>query len=242
MAVNPFLRNYNNTNEATLLEDLVVESIANHGIDCYYLPRVNANLDGVFEEATRVSFNVAVPLEMYLVSAEGFQGDGSFMSQLGVEIRDQVVFSMSQRRFKQETTRAAVPLVRPREGDLVWYPFNQKLFEIKYVNKFEMHYPLGALQTWEVRCELFEFSEQSFATGIPAIDSIPTNITMDLELVMNHDANGHPLLDANGNITFANTANTGNYDPLDDSREIHKESEEIAVWDQTDPYTEKTHF
>ena len=241
MTVSPYTRNYGNVNEQSLLEDLVIESVQLHGIDCYYLPRTNANLDTVFEEATRVSFNTAVPLEMYLVSAEGFQGDGSFMSQLGVEIRDQVTFSMSQRRFGQETTKAAVPLVRPREADLIWYPFNQKLFEIKYVNKFEMHYPLGALQTWEVKCELFEFADQAFATGIPAIDSIPTNITMDLELSIVHDANGRPVLDANGNMTYI-TSNTGNRDPLDDSIEIHKESEEVQDWSERDPYTEKTHF
>ena len=220
---------------------MIIESIQNHGQNLYYLPRTNANLDTVFEEATRVSYNIAILLEGFLRSFESFEGDGHFMSQLGVEIRDQIVFDLSIKRFLQEMTKAGLPLVRPREGDLVFDPISGKLLEIKFSEKYSFNYPLGSLALYTLKTEVFEYSDQLFATGIPAIDSIPTNINMDLELVMNHDANGHPVLDANGNMTFL-TSNTGNYDPLDDSIELHKESEEIQDWSERDPYTEKTHF
>ena len=37
-----------------------------------------------------------------------------------------------------------------------------------------MFYPLGTLYTWDVTCELFEYSNERISTGIPEIDSFET--------------------------------------------------------------------
>lgn len=121
------------------------------------------------------------------------------MSKFGVEIRDQVIFSVSQRVFNQEIgVQTTQP--RPNEGDLIFFPLNQKCFQIKYVNKFEMFYQFGALQTWELTCELFEYSNEQFNTGIPAIDILQTNFStsiMDWSLL---DENNWNLMDEDNNI------------------------------------------
>jgi hypothetical protein len=112
------------------------------------------------------------------------------MSKFGLEIRDQVVFSIAQRTFNREIGMY-IPLTRPREGDIVFFPLNNKCFQIKYVNKFEMFYQLGALQTWELTCELFEYSDELFNTGIPEIDAIQTRMSTNIldHVIVDEQAN-----------------------------------------------------
>ena len=85
---------------------------------------------------------------------------------------------MAQRIFSQEVG-TFTDQVRPNEGDLIYFPLNDRCFEIKFVNKYEMFYQLGALQTWEVTCELFEYSNETFNTGIPEIDIIQSKFSMN---------------------------------------------------------------
>ena len=178
---------------------MIIESIRIYGHDIYYIPRVLTDYDSLLTEDDASQYNNAYMIEMYIKSVDGFTGDGNFMSKFGVEIRDQVIFSVSQRVFNQEIgVQTTQP--RPNEGDLIFFPLNQKCFQIKYVNKFEMFYQFGALQTWELTCELFEYSNEQFNTGIPAIDILQTNFStsiMDWSLL---DENNWHLMDEDNNI------------------------------------------
>jgi Virus neck protein len=175
MATNFFFNNFKSAQEQDLLESLVVESIKIYGEDMYYVPRNVNNLDQLYTADDQSSYTQAFMVELYIKSVDGFGGDGNFMSKFGLEIRDQVVFSIAQRTFNREIGMY-IPLTRPREGDIVFFPLNNKCFQIKYVNKFEMFYQLGALQTWELTCELFEYSDELFNTGIPEIDALQTRM------------------------------------------------------------------
>jgi hypothetical protein len=108
---------------------------------------------------------------MYIQNVDGFQGDGEFLSKFGVEVRDQITFTMSQRIFNQEVGRYTSES-RPIEGDIIWFPLTSSLYQIKYVNKKAIFYQLGALQTYDIDCELYEGNSEIFNTGIPGIDDI----------------------------------------------------------------------
>jgi hypothetical protein len=179
MATNFFFNNFKSAQEQDLLESLVVESIKIYGEDMYYVPRNVNNLDQLYTADDQSSYTQAFMVELYIKSVDGFGGDGNFMSKFGLEIRDQVVFSIAQRTFNREIGMY-IPLTRPREGDIVFFPLNNKCFQIKYVNKFEMFYQLGALQTWELTCELFEYSDELFNTGIPEIDALQTRMSTNI--------------------------------------------------------------
>jgi len=179
MATNFFFNNFKSAQEQDLLESLVVESIKIYGEDMYYVPRNVNNLDQLYTADDQSSYTQAFMVELYIKSVDGFGGDGNFMSKFGLEIRDQVVFSIAQRTFNREIGMY-IPLTRPREGDIIFFPLNNKCFQIKYVNKFEMFYQLGALQTWELTCELFEYSDELFDTGIPEIDAIQTRMSTNI--------------------------------------------------------------
>jgi signal peptidase I len=157
MATNFFFNNFQASQEQLLLENLVIESIKIYGHDIYYVPRKLNNYDDVYGADDQSSYEVAYPIEMYIKSIDGFSGDQEFLSKFGVEIRNQVVFSVARRIFNEEVGEFTAQ-VRPNEGDIIYFPLNQRAFQIKYVNKYEMFYQLGALQTWEMTCEVFEYS------------------------------------------------------------------------------------
>lgn len=164
----------------------------------YYIPRNLGKYDQLLTADDQSSYTNPYLIEIYIKSVDGFSGDGNFMSKFGLEIRDQVVFSVAQRVFNEEIG-AYTALHRPREGDLIFFPLNNKCFQIKYVNKFEMFYQLGALQTWEMTCELFEYSDEQFNTGIPEIDSIQTKFSTNiLDWAIKDEQNDY-LLDENDN-------------------------------------------
>lgn len=237
MATNFFFQNYQNSQEQLLLENLIIESIRIYGQDMYYITRKLNKYDDVYGADDQSSYENAYPMEMYIKSIDGFTGDGEFMSKFGIEIRNQVIFSMAQRVFNEEVGQFTNQ-VRPNEGDLIYFPLNQKCFQIKYVNKFEMFYQLGALQTWEVTCELFEYSGERMNTGIPEIDilekKLSTNIldwTIETEIP-------EPLLTEEGDYLILEGSSLNDKVPAADNEEIQKESDLFIDFSAMDPFSD----
>jgi hypothetical protein len=182
MATSTFFNNFSQSSEQTLLEDLVIESIKIYGQDMYYLPRTRGSFDKVYYEDTVSSFNDAYMIEVYVRSYNGFEGAGSMMNKLGMlEIRDQVILSVARRRFGDEITEAQSEILRPREGDLLYFPLNRKCFEIQYTDNKPFFYQLGDLQMFDMTCELFEYSSEIFNTGIAEIDSLQQNHSINVQ-------------------------------------------------------------
>jgi hypothetical protein len=198
MATNFFFNNFKSSQEQLLLENLIIEAIRIYGEDMYYIPRKLGNFDQLYTADDQSRYDQAFLVELYIKSVDGFSGDGNFMSKFGLEIRDQVVFSIAQRVFSDEVG-AYTTLVRPLEGDVIYFPLNKKVFQIKSVSKFEMFYQLGALQTWELTCELFEYSNEIFNTGIPEIDILQTKFSTNILDYSIMDEEGNYLTDEDGN-------------------------------------------
>lgn len=208
MAINPYFNLYNAANEQTLLENLIIESIRMYGFNTFYMPRVLRDFDEIFREATVSSYNSAFVIEAYLKSNLKFEGDGKFMSrELGLEIRDQTTFTISQSVFKTLTG-----MVRPREGDLVYLPLDKKVYEIKFVEHQDVFYQLGKLMVWDLQCELLEYAGEVFNTGVAEIDGINTMFNRD------------------------DVENNQIEDWTDQSTEVETESTPIIVWDEKDPF------
>lgn len=234
MPVNPVFTHFGATTEKNILDDLTAESIQISGIDMLYMPRHLFNENLTFTEDTQSYFTEAIPIELYIKSFENFQGDGNFLSKFGLEIRDQIVLVMSKSRFK---TLIGDPysLIRPREGDLIFFPLNEKIFEIRFVDPFSMFYPLGATYTYELKCELYEYAAQKFDTGVEEIDKIE-DYSEDLFRWSINTEDGHSIMTEDGNVLVVD-----NYDPetimnMDDEDDIRKRANEVADWTETNPY------
>jgi hypothetical protein len=240
MSTNFFFNNYQASQEQLLLENLIIESIKIYGEDMYYIPRTLNNYDDVYGADDQSSYDTAYMVEMYIKSVDGFSGDGSFMSKFGLEIRDRVIFSVAQRIFSEEVGMHSNQ-VRPNEGDLIYFPLNKKCFQIKYVNKYEMFYQLGALQTWEVTCELFEYSGETLNTGIPEIDSLQTKFdTNQFTFAIRSDNDGSIITDEEGNILILEGSGMDDLIPAAENDEIQRESDLFVDFTAYDPFSERT--
>jgi len=162
--------------EQNLWEDLVVEALAIYGVDTIYVPRKIVKRDLILNEDLKSEFNSAYPIEMYIQSVDGFEGDGDFLSQFGLEIRDQVTFVVSTLRWNQYVGRFGYEqnTAAPLTGDLIFLPMSSSLFEIKFVEREKPFYQIGRVPVYTLTCELFEYESQEMDTGFDNIDNIQT--------------------------------------------------------------------
>jgi hypothetical protein len=178
MATNLYFNNYPSsqiTSEQLLVEDLVIEALQMYGMDVYYLPRSTRDeVDFLYGEDTLKQYVNAYPIEMYLENVTGMEGEQDFISKFGLEIRDEVQFLVSRRRFQ-----AVIPMVRPLEGDLLYIPLLRNFFEITFVeheNDQAMFYTLGRgrggnVYVYGLKLKQYVFSNEVVEVGIPEIDS-----------------------------------------------------------------------
>lgn len=127
--------------------------------------------DELLNEDDLSTFNDAYMIEMYVKNVEGFGGDGQFLSKFGLQINDTMTLSISMRRFTEDVGLYNEQ-VRPNEGDLIYFPLNNKMFEVMYVDNKPIFYQMGSLQMYDLRCELFEYSQERFNTGVLEIDTL----------------------------------------------------------------------
>jgi hypothetical protein len=59
---------------------------------------------------------------------------------------------------------------RPKEGDLVWFPLGDRLFEIKFVEHEIPFYQLGKNYVYTLTCELYRYSSEEVGTDLDFID------------------------------------------------------------------------
>ena len=182
MATNPHFQHFDATNEKYLVQDLIIESIKIYGHDVYYMPRSLVNEDTLYSEDTISAFNDAYVVEMYIKNVDGFEGEGDFMSRFGLEIRDQITFSVAQRTFKNLLLDSTYD--RPKEGDIIYFPLTKKVFEIRFVEHESVFYQTGALQTYDLVCELFQYEDQAIDTGIEDIDKIEREESYSIDVVL----------------------------------------------------------
>lgn len=181
---NPYINNFTVSVEQDLLDALTTEAIQVHGQYMYWLPRISVNEDQIYGEDTLSKFTAYHQIELYIKNIEGFEGEGDFISRFGLEIRDQITFTMSKSRFDDLDT--GYP--RPREGDLIFFPLNSKFFEIMHVEHESIFYQTGALPVYDIRCELFRYSSEDFdlvaaptelATAVSQLEAISQVVTED---------------------------------------------------------------
>ena len=161
--------------EQQLFEDLVIESLQMFGQDVYYLPREIVNKDKIFLDDVPSRFSDAYKVDMYIENTEGFEGEGDLFTKFGVELRDQATFIVSRKRWVQLVgKRLEVANFRPREGDLIYLPMSESMFEIRRVETETPFYQLKDLPTFRLQCELFEYSGEDFDTGVDTIQDVET--------------------------------------------------------------------
>ena len=182
MALNPFFLQ-GTQSEQRLVQDIVNEHLRFHGIEVTYIPRKFVNKKTVIEEVQSSKFDDNFAIEAYVNTYDGYGGAGDILTKFGVSIRDELILTISKERFEDfiapfmagiddgtEDSELPTP-TRPREGDLVYFPLGQRLFEVKFVEHEDPFFQLGKNYVYQLKCELFEYEDEVIDTTIPEIDT-----------------------------------------------------------------------
>ena len=165
--------------EQRLVQDLINEQLQMFGVEVTYIPRKFVNRQTVLEEVQQSMFDDNFSLEAYVNTFEGYGGQGDIMTKFGMSLRDELVVTISKERFEDFVGAFLTALpddeiivdTRPREGDLVYFPLGQRLFEVKFVEHEDPFYQLGKNYVYQLKCELFEYEGEVIDTTIDEIDT-----------------------------------------------------------------------
>ena len=168
--------------EQNLYEDLIVESLKIYGQDVYYIPRTLVNRDTILNEDPASKFDDAYLMEAYIENVDGFEGEGDLYSKFGLEIRDEAQFVIS-RKVWNHAVGLREEKDKPLEGDLLFLPMTNSFFEISYVEDDSPFFQLSNLPVYRLACNLFEFSDEDFDTGVAEIDT--KTVSQAYQIAMN---------------------------------------------------------
>jgi hypothetical protein len=178
MALNPFFLQ-GSPNEQRLVQELINEQLRIYGIEVIYIPRKFVRRETILREISSSKFDDNFALEAYVNNYDGYSGQGDILTKFGMSLKDDLSLIISKERFEDfispfletESDEEIVLASRPREGDLVYFPLGQRLFEVKFVEHEQPFYQLGKLYVYELKCELFEYEDEVIDTTIEEIDT-----------------------------------------------------------------------
>lgn len=175
--LNPFFQQ-GSKSEQNLLQDLINEQLRMYGVEVHYLPRKYATESSVLREVIQSVFDDAYPIEAYVDNYEGYDDNTTILSKFGIQTTQEINLIISKERWETYVS----PLIknesniklstRPKEGDLIYFPLGDKLFEIKFVEYQKPFYQLQKNYVYELRCEIFRIGDEVIDTGVGEIDDV----------------------------------------------------------------------
>jgi len=178
MTLNPFFL-HGSDSEQRLIQSLINEQLTMYGLEVSYLPQRFVRKETILEEVRTSKFTEQYKIEAYLSNYGGYSGSGDILSKFGMQLKDEVTLIISKERFEDFISPFLETIpdsenstsLRPREGDLIWFPLGGRLFEIKFVEHEQPFYQLGKTYVYELKCELFEYTDSSLInTSLNEID------------------------------------------------------------------------
>ena len=224
MPTSPYFPTYHagHSGEQNLAQDLVDEQIKLFGSDVYYLPKT-VLADSTLDEVRYTKYQDQFQIEMMLINVMGFGDNAEFVSKFGLQITDEIIFRVSTKRWTEEvaehsmSAKLTVP-ERPNEGDLLYYPLTQNLYEIKYVGKEEPFFQFGKIQFYAITAELYQVGSDDLATGIAEIDAIEVLFDTAISLTMGVGGTGD--FTVGETVTGGTTSTTAEVKSWDSSTRI----------------------
>jgi len=175
MALNPFFQQ-GSSGEQSLVQSLINEQLRMYGVDIHYMPRKYLTEKSILKEVVQSKFDDAYPIEAYIDNFDGYDDMPSTLSKFGIQATNEVTLIISRERFETYISplmknESNVKLsTRPKEGDLIYFPLGDRLFEIKYVEHEKPFYQLRENYVYKLTCELFRYEDEVIDTGVEEID------------------------------------------------------------------------
>ena len=175
MALNPFFQQ-GSSGEQSLVQSLINEQLKMYGVEIHYMPRKYLTEKSILKEVVQSKFDDAYPIEAYIDNFDGYDDMPSTLSKFGIQATNEVTLIISRERFETYISplmknESNVKLsTRPKEGDLIYFPLGDRLFEIKYVEHEKPFYQLRENYVYKLTCELFRYEDEVIDTGVEEID------------------------------------------------------------------------
>lgn len=180
MALNPFFLQ-GSKSEQNLVQQLINEQLRMYGVEVTYIPRRYLSEQTIIKENVLSRFDENYSIEAYLKNYSGFGGGGDILTKFGIQSKDELNLIISRERFEDFISPFLLDVdgdllddyklaTRPAEGDLIYFPLVDTLFEIKFVENEVDFYQLQKLYVYELTCEPFEYEDEIIDTGIEEID------------------------------------------------------------------------
>lgn len=224
--LNPFFLQGSET-EQGLIQDLINEQLRMYGVEVYYLPRKYISENTVIKEVIESKFDSALPIEAYLENFEGYGDNTTILSKFGIQSQQEITLTISRERFETYISPLIKNLAniklstRPKEGDLIYFPYGDRLFEIKFVEHEQPFYQLRKTYVYTLKCELFRYEDEVIDTSVEEIDDTLEGIsgadgeeifvgrTQTLTLIGTGSTATATATIANGGIRFITVTNRG---------------------------------
>jgi len=177
--LNPYFQQ-GSRSEQNLIQDLINEQLRMYGVEVHYLPRKYLSEKTVLKEVIQSKFDDAYPIEAYVDNFDGYGDNNTILSKFGIQATNEITLIISKERFEtyispliknEENVKLST---RPKEGDLIYFPLGDRLFEIKFVEVDKPFYQLQKNYVYELRCELYRIGDEVIDTGIEEIDDVLT--------------------------------------------------------------------
>jgi len=197
---------HGNRSEHLLHEDIIVESIGIYGQNFYYIPRELVAKDEILGEDRLSEFKKAFSIEMYLENADGFEGQGAFIQRFGGMMMEQsATLTVARRRWEQLVGRFGATTIpsRPNEGDLLYFPLTDGLFEIKFVQHQDPFYQIGKLFVYKLEVELFQYASERISTDVKQIDDFQSLKSFDTNVIENGIVNSIKVINRGDDYNVA---------------------------------------
>ncbi len=268
-----YYNNYDWAPRQAMIEDLIIHAIRMNGVMLKYIPRETFVRDKMFGDDNFTRFEYAVDMEAWPKTVDTFEGQGDIISKFGgFEIKDQVTFSISRKRWSQirtekfsleqeglllaEDSPTTTPGVynsiiledanndgysivsdKPSPGDLIYFPMVDKIFEITRVEHESLFYQHGKLMTYDLYCELFDYSNEEFTTGITEIDDIADFNTDQLTSLFLLEDGGELLLEDGSRFVVDGVNELWDVDASVENNDFQIDAEDVVDWSERSPFS-----
>ncbi|QYN80336.1 neck protein [Kosakonia phage 305] len=182
--LNPYVNWNHYSNVQTLADSIVAESVQMRGIELYYIPRQYVKPDIIFGEDPQSKFDKAWKFAGYLNSFDGYSGDNTYYSKFGMMVNDEVEITINPNLFKHQVNNK-----EPQAGDLIYFPMDNSLFEINWVQPYDPFYQVGQNAMRKLTATKFVYSGEEIKPSLQRNEgiNIPEFSELDLMPVSNLD-------------------------------------------------------
>lgn len=232
--------------EQFLVEDLIIESLKIYGKDVFYIPRTLVSKDNILGEDTLSRYLNSFPIEMYIEDVDGFGGQGVFLQKFGIQVEKSATFVVSRSRWEQLVGDWGTGILpnRPSEGDLIWFPLTQSMFELKFVENQDPFYQLGNLYVYKLRVEIFRYSHERIDNCIQEINEVEHIYSLNQlnHKIVNEDGVTAVIQESSSSNVFDyfidEEYDSDSIDPFSNNKEIDDEKLDVLDFTESNPFGE----